>query len=121
VIDLHCHPLPGLDDGAENLAISLTMARAAVAQGVTVVACTPHILPGAYYNHGPEIRTATKELQNALDREGIPLKLVTGADVHMAPNLWLGCARASSSALPIRSSSRRTTCRRRSWNSFSSI
>ena len=35
---------------------------------------------------GPEIRAATQHLQEALVREGIPLKLVTGADVHMAPN-----------------------------------
>jgi protein-tyrosine phosphatase len=46
VIDLHCHLLPGLDDGAQDLRTSLTMARAAVDQGVTHVACTPHILPG---------------------------------------------------------------------------
>jgi protein-tyrosine phosphatase len=90
VIDLHCHLLPGLDDGAQNLQVSLTMARKAVAQGVTVVACTPHILPGVYYNHGPDIRTATKQLQGALDNEGIPLKIVAGADVHMAPNFAAG-------------------------------
>jgi protein-tyrosine phosphatase len=90
VIDLHCHLLPGVDDGAPNLSVSLTMARAAVAQGVTVVACTPHILPGVYHNYGPDIRTATKHLQDALDREGIPLQLTTGADVHMAPNFVAG-------------------------------
>jgi protein-tyrosine phosphatase len=44
VIDLHCHLLPGLDDGAQDLQTSLTMARQAVDQGVTHVACTPHIL-----------------------------------------------------------------------------
>jgi hypothetical protein len=44
LIDLHCHLLPGLDDGAQNLQTSLTMARAAVDQGVTHVACTPHII-----------------------------------------------------------------------------
>src|SRR6516225_7494442 len=90
VIDLHCHLLPGLDDGAQNLQTSLTMARAAAAQGVTHVACTPHILPGVYHNHGPDIRVATKKLQEALDREGVPLRLVTGADVHMATNFVAG-------------------------------
>jgi protein-tyrosine phosphatase len=90
VIDLHCHLLPGVDDGAENLTISLAMARAAMAQGVTHLACTPHILPGVYHNHGPDIRSATKHLQDALDREGIPLQLVTGADVHIAPNFVAG-------------------------------
>jgi len=66
VIDLHCHLLPEVDDGAQDLSVSLTMARAAVAQGVTVVACTPHILPGVYHNHGPDIRVATKLLQETL-------------------------------------------------------
>ena len=90
MIDLHCHLLPGLDDGAPNLATALTMARQAVEQGVTHVACTPHILPGVYHNRGPGIRNATRSLQDALDHEGIPLQLVTGADVHMAPNFVAG-------------------------------
>jgi protein-tyrosine phosphatase len=90
VIDLHCHLLPGVDDGAEDLSTSLTMARQAVAQGVTVVACTPHILPGVYHNHGPGIRSATRDLQEELNREGIPLQLATGADVHMVPNFLGG-------------------------------
>jgi protein-tyrosine phosphatase len=90
VIDLHCHILPGIDDGARDLSVSLTMAHAAVAQGVTVVACTPHILPGLYHNTGPAIRQATQELQDVLDQEGIPLRLVTGADVHMTPDFIAG-------------------------------
>ena len=56
MIDLHCHILPGLDDGAADLSISVAMARAFVADGVTTVACTPHILPGVYHNSGPGIR-----------------------------------------------------------------
>jgi len=79
---------------APNLSVSLTMARAAVAQGVTVMACTPHILPGVYHNHGPDIRSATRLLQDALNREGIALQLTTGADVHMAPSFVAGHPRA---------------------------
>jgi protein-tyrosine phosphatase len=86
VIDLHCHLLPGIDDGASDVAVSLAMARASVAQGVEVVACTPHILPGLYHNSGPAIREAIKRLQAILDEEGIPLRLATGADVHMTPD-----------------------------------
>lgn len=90
VIDLHCHILPGIDDGAGNLSISLAMAKASVEQGVTVVACTPHILPGLYHNTGPAIRQATKQLQDVLTQEGIPLQLTTGADVHIAPDFIAG-------------------------------
>ena len=85
MIDLHSHLLPGLDDGAADLSVSLAMARAFVADGVEVVACTPHILPGLYHNTGPAIRTAVAELQAALDTEEIPLRLVTGADNHIVP------------------------------------
>lgn len=90
MIDLHCHLLPGLDDGSANLAVSLDMARMFCADGVTVVACTPHILPGLYHNEGPLIRRAVWELQRALDEAGIALTLVEGADVHLAPNLVAG-------------------------------
>jgi protein-tyrosine phosphatase len=90
MIDLHSHILPGIDDGAADLAVSLAMARAFVADGVTTVACTPHILPGLYHNSGPQIRRAVLELQAALDREGIALRLVTGADIHITPNFVAG-------------------------------
>jgi len=89
------YPSDEVQDMAQRIAsdfssVSLTMARAAVAQGVTVMACTPHILPGVYHNYGLDIRAATKLLQDALNREGIALQLVTGADVHMAPNFVAG-------------------------------
>jgi protein-tyrosine phosphatase len=93
VIDLHCHILPGIDDGASDLAVSLAMAKAAVAQGVEVLACTPHILPGLYHNEGPAIRQATLQLQQALDAEAIRLRLIAGADVHMCSD-FVGGLRA---------------------------
>jgi protein-tyrosine phosphatase len=86
MIDLHCHILPGLDDGAADLSVSTDMARAFVADGVSVVACTSHILPGLYQNSGQQIRQATAQLQQHLEREGIPLRLVTGADNHITPS-----------------------------------
>jgi protein-tyrosine phosphatase len=90
VIDLHCHILPGIDDGASDLSVSLDMARAFVADGVTQVACTPHILPGHYFNTGATIRPAVAELQAVLDREDIPLQLVAGADNHVVPDFVSG-------------------------------
>jgi protein-tyrosine phosphatase len=86
MIDLHCHLLSGVDDGAPDRAVSLEMAKALVADGVEIVACTPHILPGLYPNSGPQIRAGTAELQQILDCEEIPLRLVTGADNHITPN-----------------------------------
>ena len=87
MIDLHCHILPGIDDGAPDLDTALEMARVAVADGITITACTPHIHPGAYDNEGPGIKAAILALQDKLDEAGIPLKLVCGADVHIDVDL----------------------------------
>jgi len=90
MIDLHSHLLPGIDDGAPDLATSLEMARAFLAGGVTHVACTPHILPGLYHNTGEGIRGAIAALQQELDRHGLPLRLLTGADNHVVPDFVAG-------------------------------
>jgi len=90
VIDLHCHMLPGIDDGAPDLETSLAMARIAVADGIEITACTPHIFPGLYENTGPDIRLRVAALQAELDKEEIPLTLTTGADVQLSPDLVSG-------------------------------
>lgn len=90
MIDLHCHLLPGMDDGAPDLATALAMAGIAAEDGITVTACTPHIYPGLYENSGPAIRRAVTELQARLDETGIPLRLTVGADAHLAPDLVAG-------------------------------
>lgn len=90
MIDLHSHILPGIDDGAKTLDVSLEMARIAVADGIRTMACTPHIYPGMYMNDGPGIEAARASLQSALDQAGIGLRLVVGADVHLVPGLLDG-------------------------------
>lgn len=93
MIDLHCHLLPGIDDGPATLDVSLAMARCAVADGITFTACTPHIYPGLYENNQAGIEAAVDALRLALAEAGIPLQLGTGADTHLAPDL-LGSIRA---------------------------
>ena len=90
MIDLHSHILPGIDDGASSLEMSLEMARMAVADGVHTMACTPHIYPGLYMNDAQGIRRARERLQAALDLYRIALTLVDGADVHLVPGLLEG-------------------------------
>ena len=51
MIDLHCHILPGVDDGAASLQESLSMAEQAIAQGITHLLCTPHHNNGRYENN----------------------------------------------------------------------
>jgi protein-tyrosine phosphatase len=70
--------------------MSLDMARIAWADGITTVVCTPHILPTVYENAGPEIKAAVTLLQEALSSADIPLRLWSGADVHIVPDLLSG-------------------------------
>jgi len=90
MIDLHNHILPGLDDGAADVSVAIGMAKMAVDEGTTVLACTPHILPGLYHNRGDLIRREVAKLQQVLTGQGIPLNLVIGADVHLVPDLSAG-------------------------------
>jgi len=87
MLDMHCHLLPGIDDGAVDLEVALAMARMAVADGITCIACTPHIYPGLYENTAQGIRAAVANLRVELARHGIALELTTGADVHLEPGL----------------------------------
>jgi protein-tyrosine phosphatase len=92
--------LPGIDDGAADLTVSLEMARIAVADGISTVVCTPHILPTVYDNSGPAIRAAVSRLEAALTQVEIPLRVLPGADVHIARDLveGLSCGRLLSIA-----------------------
>ena len=90
MLDLHHHLLPAIDDGATDLAMALDMARMAAADGITTVACTPQIYPGLYDNTRDGIVAAIAALQAQLDQEGIALRLVEGADVHLDLGLLEG-------------------------------
>ena len=79
--------LPGIDDGAPNRAVAVAMARCAAADGITHVACTPHIYPGLYENDRDGILAAIAAFRTVLDEEGIALNLVVGADTHLTPDL----------------------------------
>jgi protein-tyrosine phosphatase len=80
VIDLHCHVLPGFDDGPSTLEQSLALARAAAEAGTTVLAATPHVR--ADYSFPPEeVRPAVEELNRSLGTAEVPIEVVPGGEV----------------------------------------
>ena len=92
MIDIHCHLLPGIDDGAKSLQVALAMARIAESDGISDMVCTPHIYPGMYENEASGIRQAVVSLQARLDAEGVAIRLHSGADAHLTPELGDGVA-----------------------------
>lgn len=72
LVDLHCHILPGVDDGAKDLPMALGMARDAVAQGISHILLTPHHMDGEYTNHKIDVLRKTTAFQEALDAAKIP-------------------------------------------------
>src|SRR5437870_1213069 len=83
-VDVHCHCLPGLDDGPPTITDALNLCRALVEDGITAVTATPHQL-GRYdgRNSAPEIRRAVIELRQALVEAHVPLHIEPGADVRV--------------------------------------
>jgi protein-tyrosine phosphatase len=80
VIDLHCHILPGLDDGSRDLDDSVGMARQAAADGIEVVAATPHIHPSHAVVIGA-LEERVGELNAELARQRVGVRVVTGGEV----------------------------------------
>ena len=87
MIDLHCHILPGVDDGAKSLEESLLMARRAVEDGIHTIVATPHTLNGIYINSARKVTPKVASLQETLSKNHIKLQLYVGADVHLYPHM----------------------------------
>lgn len=87
MIDIHCHILPGADDGADSVEESLAMVRMAVADGIRTIVATPHTLNGVYQNSRTQIVDRVRQLQAAVDEAGLPLTLCPGSDVHICAGM----------------------------------
>ena len=87
MIDTHLHILPGVDDGPETLEESLALARALVQEGVSAAIATPHYNDEYRRRSADEIRGRVYDVQQALDRCGIPLRLFAGHEVLIKPGL----------------------------------
>jgi protein-tyrosine phosphatase len=87
-VDVHCHCLPGLDDGPATLEESLVLCEALARDGITTVVASPHQL-GRYdrLNSAGVIREAVAELSAALASQSIPLEILPGGDVRIDERL----------------------------------
>lgn len=86
MVDIHCHILHGIDDGAENFDVSFEMAKLAVESGTTEIIATPHAnIPGTeQLNTSITILEKVKGFNEILCKEGLPLKIYTGCEIFAA-------------------------------------
>jgi len=87
VIDIHCHILPCLDDGARAVEDALEMCSIAARDGITTIVATPHILCDAGDPDISDIRDACESLRENLGLQGAGIDLRWAAEVRMAEDL----------------------------------
>ncbi len=88
MIDIHCHILPGIDDGPKTINESLQLAHIFEQAGYTHVVATPHAVPGTTWMPGlDEIRDRLDELNPAIAKAGIKLKVLPGMEIALDPNI----------------------------------
>lgn len=87
MIDLHCHILPGIDDGADTIEDSLAMIKKAISQGITHILCTPHHNNGRYENTKESIIHSVSLLQAEIDKHNLELTLLEGQEVRITGDL----------------------------------
>ncbi|MBB5173806.1 tyrosine-protein phosphatase [Texcoconibacillus texcoconensis] len=87
MIDIHCHILPELDDGAKSLSESIAMAKRAKEQGVEGIVATPHHAEPVFSNTRSTILQKSQRLNRALAKEGIDLTIFPGQEARIHPKL----------------------------------
>ena len=83
MIDIHCHILPDVDDGADTVEDAVEMARLASASGVRAIIATPHSCVPSFPPNFKSLSLIDKfrELRNEITAAGIPLKIYSGAEI----------------------------------------
>lgn len=87
MIDLHSHMLPGLDDGPEDNAAAVALARAALDNGITGVVCTPHWHPSWWPNTRDHILERLEFFRGILEVQGVELELWPGCELSLETDL----------------------------------
>lgn len=87
MIDLHAHPLAAIDDGVQSEEEALEFCRIAAADGISTLAATPHIREGMFPNRREDILEGVRRLRALVEREGVPIEIVPGAEVYLEPDL----------------------------------
>lgn len=87
MIDLHCHILHGVDDGAQTLEEAVDMARMAEEAGTRTIVATPHMLHPMFHVPGDLARQKVTELRQALELAKVDVEIVLGGEIHWSSEI----------------------------------
>lgn len=89
MVDIHCHILPGFDDGSDNIEESVRMARLAADGGTRAIIVTPHSnIPDSFRNYVDDRYTETfRALRARIEEEKIPLKVYPGHEIFASGDI----------------------------------
>jgi protein-tyrosine phosphatase len=87
VYDLHCHIIPGIDDGAKDMDEALALLQIAEREGISHMVITPHINPGHFDNTSSIIQQGLSELKAASKNAGLKIQLAAAAEVRLSAEI----------------------------------
>lgn len=83
MIDLHSHILPGIDDGAKEMAVTMNMLQIAVKDGIKKIAATPHFYTGYYENTYEDVYKLVKKINGIAKKKEIDIDVIPGQEVFL--------------------------------------
>lgn len=90
-VDIHCHVLPGVDDGARDLTDTVAMLRIAAAEGISDMIVTPHFHLGRYMATPETVLRILENIRQIAQTNRIPIRLYPGSEIYyfdeMVPKL----------------------------------
>ena len=86
-VDMHCHILPGVDDGSQSMETTLKMLRIAAGCGTTHMVATPHYKKRHHNAKPHEIHELVKQVQELADENNLPIRFFPGNEIMFFSDL----------------------------------
>jgi Capsular polysaccharide biosynthesis protein len=83
MIDIHSHVLPGIDDGAKEIDMTLNMLQIAVSNGTHQIVATPHYRTGYYENNYEDVNKIVGEVNNIIRAKDMDIKVILGQEIFL--------------------------------------
>lgn len=88
IIDVHSHILPKVDDGSEDIGMSIEMAKMYLENGIKKVIATPHYIEGSMDNSLEGNILGLERLKKGLSKEGLELELFLGNEIYVSMDIF---------------------------------